>query len=248
MKLSLLVLSQGKLEGKAIPITLSQFLIGRDPQCHLRPASPLISKRHCAVLVKGGKVFLRDFGSTNGTFVNEEPVKAERQLQNNDTLKVGPLLFRVQVEGAPATDKTTPLPPQAKKQPAPSLGASDSGPLLVDGAPPAPKPPAVEVAAGGDDESIAAMLLSLQEGDDSDSGPPALAEDIPSGTTVMDIPATGPDQPAAPASGVGLSGTNLAGKDKDKKESADGKDKAKGGTSSSAAAALLAKYARRPRT
>jgi hypothetical protein len=49
MKLSLVVLTPGKMEGKSIPITLSQFLIGRDPQCHLRPASALVSKRHCAL-------------------------------------------------------------------------------------------------------------------------------------------------------------------------------------------------------
>ena len=47
MKLSLLVLTPGKMEGKSIPITIPQFVIGRDPQCNLRPASALISKRHC---------------------------------------------------------------------------------------------------------------------------------------------------------------------------------------------------------
>jgi hypothetical protein len=45
MKLSLIVLTPGKMEGKTIPIRLPQFLIGRDPQCHLRSASSLISKR-----------------------------------------------------------------------------------------------------------------------------------------------------------------------------------------------------------
>jgi hypothetical protein len=75
MKLSLLVTSHSKGAGKVIPITFSQFLIGRDPQCQLRPASPVISKRHCALLVRGGKVFLRDFDSTNGTFINDQQVK-----------------------------------------------------------------------------------------------------------------------------------------------------------------------------
>src|SRR5262249_42642836 len=60
MKLSLIVLTPGKSEGQAIPINLSQFVIGRDAQCHLRPASALISKRHCAVLVRGDKAFVRD--------------------------------------------------------------------------------------------------------------------------------------------------------------------------------------------
>src|SRR5437868_10232054 len=101
MKLSLVVMSEGKAQGQAIPITLPQFLIGRDKECQLRPASPLISKRHCALLVKGGKAFVRDFGSTNGTFVNEEPVKGERQLQPDDLLKVGSLQFRVVIEVTP---------------------------------------------------------------------------------------------------------------------------------------------------
>src|SRR5690348_15369570 len=55
MKLSLLVMTPGKQEGKALEIKLSQFVVGRDPQCHLRPASPLISKRHCAIIQRDGK-------------------------------------------------------------------------------------------------------------------------------------------------------------------------------------------------
>jgi pSer/pThr/pTyr-binding forkhead associated (FHA) protein len=113
MKLSLMVLSEGKARGQAIPITLPQFLIGRDKECQLRPASQLISKRHCAVLIKGGKVFVRDFGSTNGTFVNEEQVKGERQLNHDDLLKVGPLQFRVALEVTPPVNKPTPPPPKA---------------------------------------------------------------------------------------------------------------------------------------
>src|SRR3954471_10782063 len=98
MKLSLLVLTAGKQEGKSLEIKLAQFLVGRDPQCQLRPASPMISKRHCALIQRDGKVFVRDFGSTNGTHVNDEPVQGERELANNDQLKIGPLLFGVRIE------------------------------------------------------------------------------------------------------------------------------------------------------
>src|SRR5204862_6676264 len=100
MKLSLEVLTPGKGQGKVIPIKLSQFLIGRDPQCHLRPASALISKRHCALIIKGEKVFLRDFDSTNGCFVNDEQVKGERELRQEDRLKIGPLAFIVKLEAS----------------------------------------------------------------------------------------------------------------------------------------------------
>src|SRR5947209_12711282 len=112
MKLSLVVLSEGKARGQSIPITLPQFLIGRDKECQLRPASPMISKRHCAVLIKGAKAFVRDFGSTNGTFVNDDPVKGERELKNEDVLKVGPLQFRVALEVTPPVNKPTPPPPK----------------------------------------------------------------------------------------------------------------------------------------
>jgi predicted component of type VI protein secretion system len=113
MKLSLVVMAAGKANGQSIPITLSQFLIGRDPQCQLRPASAVISKRHCAVLTKNGKVFVRDFDSTNGTFVNNDQVKGERELHHNDQLKVGPLSFRVVIETTAPVNRATPPPPKA---------------------------------------------------------------------------------------------------------------------------------------
>src|SRR5437764_13961232 len=133
MKLTLVVMTPGKQEGKELEVKLAQFVIGRDPQCHLRPASPMISKRHCALLQRDGKAFLRDFGSTNGTFVNDEPVKGEVELKNDDRLKVGPLLFRVSIETAA---------PAKKAAPAAAPTASEGG---------------------SDDESVAAMLLALQD-------------------------------------------------------------------------------------
>src|SRR5947207_7238149 len=98
MKVSLVV-AAGSHEGRQIPLTGPQFLIGRDPQCQLRPASQAVSKQHCAVIVRDGKVYLQDFGSTNGTVVNDGVVKGEeRQLKNNDSVKIGPLDFTVRIE------------------------------------------------------------------------------------------------------------------------------------------------------
>jgi len=98
MKVSLVVKSPGKMENKAITVPGSQFLIGRDPQCQLRPSSPLISNRHCALLVRGEKVFIRDLVSTNGTSVNDKQIQGEVELQNGDKITVGPLLFSLMVE------------------------------------------------------------------------------------------------------------------------------------------------------
>jgi pSer/pThr/pTyr-binding forkhead associated (FHA) protein len=209
MKVSLVVLAAGKAAGQTVPITLSQFIIGRDPQCNLRPASAVISKRHCAILVKGGSVVVRDFDSTNGTFVNDKPVKGESPLKHDDVLKVGPLAFRVVIETTTPVNKPTPTPP--------------------------PK----TASAPADDESVAAMLLSLQ--DDTSAG--MTGEDVPAGSTVMDV--------VSPAAGAE---TGEKKEDEKKAEAKkDEKDKKPEAPKNSAdtraaAAAILEKYTRRQRT
>jgi pSer/pThr/pTyr-binding forkhead associated (FHA) protein len=181
MKLSLLVLTPGKQTGKAIEIKLPQFVVGRDPQCHLRPASPLISKRHCMLIQRDGKAFIRDFDSTNGTTVNDEPVKGERELHNDDQLKIGPIAFTVRLE-AGATPSRTPVPPT--KAPT-ALKPGSAAPAAGKTPAPATAPAGAGKPASGEDD-IAAMLLSL-EGDDATSGPAGDGSAVPDGSTVMDV-------------------------------------------------------------
>lgn len=110
MKVSLVVAS-GVHQGKVIPIVGPQFLIGRDAQCQLRPASQAISKRHCGVLVRDGKVYVRDYGSTNGTTVNDQLVRdAEVPVEDGASVKLGPLDFTLKIERVPVPADGTPLP------------------------------------------------------------------------------------------------------------------------------------------
>jgi predicted component of type VI protein secretion system len=156
MKLSLVVMTEGKGAGKTIPISSSQFIIGRDPQCQLRPASALISKRHCALVCRDGKYFVRDFDSTKGTFVNDEPVKGQRELLGDDTLKVGPLTFQVKIESSPVpVDKQTPLPKSAVSK----------------------------STSSDEDDSVSAMLLDLA---DDTSEQTHLSDAVPEGSTISE--------------------------------------------------------------
>lgn len=205
MKLTLIVLTSGKSEGKTIPINLPQFVIGRDPQCHLRPASALISKRHCAIVVRGERVFVRDFDSTNGTFLNDDPVKGERELADKDHLKVGPLEFRVSITGVVAAAKPKLAPVKAPAEPT-------------------------------EDESAAAMLLSLGD-DDSTSGDLSSldAEGIPTGSTVME--ALTPAAAETLGQSAAKPGPHKPGAQKSSPT----------GDTSSAAKAILDRYIKRPR-
>jgi pSer/pThr/pTyr-binding forkhead associated (FHA) protein len=174
MKISLVVAS-GVHQGKPIAIPGNQFLIGRDEGCHLRPASPAISKKHCLLLVRDEKAFVRDLESTNGTFVNDEPVAGERELADGDRLRVGPLDFTVVLAAGSKTD-STPLPDALK-----AVGKSGTQT-------PAPTP-APAPADEDDPDRIAAMLLGMSDDDPAE---------VPGGSTIMDLPSVegGPDQPA----------------------------------------------------
>lgn len=109
MKISLVVLSAGKMQGKEIPIAVADFKIGRDASCQLKPAAPGIAEKHCAVLVKAGKVILKDFGSPEGTILNNAKVSGELEIKNGDQFKVGPLHFEVKIV-APAKAAPAPAP------------------------------------------------------------------------------------------------------------------------------------------
>jgi len=111
MKLDLIVRTAGKWQGKHITVNHVPFLIGRDPACNLRPTTSLVSNRHCALIGRAGKLYVRDMGSTNGTFLNSRKITAQTELHQNDRLRVGPVDFEVVVEGNPSPSERTPLPP-----------------------------------------------------------------------------------------------------------------------------------------
>lgn len=110
MKLYLVVLTDGKSLGRIIPVASPTFTIGRDAACQLRPASTLISKRHCVLMVQETGAFVRDFDSTNGTFVNDTRIETETPLRQDDVLRVGPLAFRVVLETSQSPFTATPSP------------------------------------------------------------------------------------------------------------------------------------------
>jgi predicted component of type VI protein secretion system len=97
MKVKLVVV-QGKPEGMQIPLQGSQFVIGRDPKCNLRPNNDLVSKVHCAFLLGEDALSLKDLKSTNGTFVNGKKIDGQVSLKDGDLVKVGTLVFAVQIE------------------------------------------------------------------------------------------------------------------------------------------------------
>ena len=90
----------GSHEGTEIPIAGDKFLIGRSETCQLRPKSDSISRKHCILVVRDGRVLIQDLKSRNGTFVNEKrlPVDRAKVLEAGDKLKIGKLCFELVID------------------------------------------------------------------------------------------------------------------------------------------------------
>jgi transcriptional regulator with GAF, ATPase, and Fis domain len=83
-----LVALAGPLCGEAFPIDGPECVVGRDPANRLSIPDRLMSRRHCTVTFADGRYYLRDLGSSNGTFVNGIPV-GERVLEHGDRIRAG---------------------------------------------------------------------------------------------------------------------------------------------------------------
>ena len=107
--------TQGKNVGQDVPIPGKKFLIGRAEDCHLRAGSDLISRHHCVIIIEDGYLSVRDFGSKNGSYVNDERVVGECEMKHGDQLRVGPLEFTVQVSQGSLSGKKKPPVHDAKE-------------------------------------------------------------------------------------------------------------------------------------
>lgn len=94
----LIVLEGGNLRAQ-YEIDQSEMIIGRDADCALSIQDSKVSRNHakidCFNLDDASletRVVLTDLGSTNGTFVNGQPV-SQIELRDQDRISIGPVLF-----------------------------------------------------------------------------------------------------------------------------------------------------------
>jgi pSer/pThr/pTyr-binding forkhead associated (FHA) protein len=97
MKVKLKV-AGGRLAGKTIRLEKGTFLVGRGQGCDLRARSDIVSRQHCEILVDDASVVIHDLESKNGTFVNDDRIVGQQELQAGDTLQIGPMRFELLIE------------------------------------------------------------------------------------------------------------------------------------------------------
>lgn len=94
-----LVMFKSNGQRKEFPLISARTIIGRGENCDLRIPLVSVSRHHCELTV-GKQVAVKDLGSSNGTFVNNQRVN-EATLKAGDRLAVGPIVFTAQIDGVP---------------------------------------------------------------------------------------------------------------------------------------------------
>ncbi len=88
------------MKAKRLGSRPNKFLIGRSESCQLRPKSESVSRKHCIIVQKDGKLLIQDLKSRNGTFLNEKRLPTDRAslASSGDQLRIGKLMFEVLIE------------------------------------------------------------------------------------------------------------------------------------------------------
>ena len=111
-----LKLVRGKPRGAYLEFREGEFLIGRGPECRIRPKSQSIGREHCLVTVTSTNVRVRDLGSTSGTLVNGSRIVEECALYVGDFLQMGKLVLQM-IQGPAQRDERPSFPPALGEMP-----------------------------------------------------------------------------------------------------------------------------------
>lgn len=88
------------------PVNCNPFRIGRRDDCELRLPSDSISRLHAEIRLTEQGIWIKDSGSTNGTFVNFHRISEERQLKPGDVVHFASLEFRVEGRAEASEDRS----------------------------------------------------------------------------------------------------------------------------------------------
>jgi hypothetical protein len=91
-----LVVTTGPLRGTTVPLGGAAVLIGRAPSNTLVLDDDYSSSRHARIYPEGGRWYVEDLGSTNGTFVGRTRITGPTPVGIGSQVKVGQSTLELQ--------------------------------------------------------------------------------------------------------------------------------------------------------
>lgn len=81
-------------------LVVGEATIGRAPECAIMLLDGYVSSHHARVFMRGGRLWVEDLKSTNGTLVNGQRVRRPSALRPGDRLQIGDAVLTLRVEPA----------------------------------------------------------------------------------------------------------------------------------------------------
>lgn len=89
-----LVVIGGKLRGKEYHLEEGENVLGRDADCNVHFPVQGVSKKHMSITVTGDVAYIKDLGSSNGTFLNGKIVK-RGTVKNGDKIALPDSILQI---------------------------------------------------------------------------------------------------------------------------------------------------------
>lgn len=93
-----LVVISGKPLGKSFTLEKERVILGRDLTADISIGETAISRKHTEFVIANSAVTVRDLGSTNGTYVNDQRIE-EKILEDGDLIRAGNTILKFLREG-----------------------------------------------------------------------------------------------------------------------------------------------------
>lgn len=122
-------------EPRPVAIAGPVLTLGRAPSNDIPLYDAGISNHHCRLRLEGDLALLEDLNSSNGTFLNGQPVR-EAALSDGDLIRIGTTLLKFELLAPPTTAPFPSQVPGAANAPQPAGTAASPGHDGADAAPP----------------------------------------------------------------------------------------------------------------
>ena len=87
------------LPGQAFPLAVATHL-GRSPSNTIMIDDPFASTEHASLVQRGGRWWLEDLGSKNGTLLNGERLTGPAIVATGDEIGIGGVRFRIELQAS----------------------------------------------------------------------------------------------------------------------------------------------------
>ncbi len=107
-----IILTHAGVELARVSLPPGEYVIGRSDDADIFADTPLISRHHARLTINYDQVLIEDLGSSNGTFVADQPIADVTRLYPNQAVRLGDVQIELRRERTPSDPGVSLAPAQ----------------------------------------------------------------------------------------------------------------------------------------